>query len=94
MKQETMYFAINVDSLCIVQDEDFVKFFWTHRMHEIYEDALITIVAASGEHDDSGLSGMVWSLEAGIGTRSVQVVNVPSFIDSLKFSMGSVRNSP
>ena len=49
-----------VDSLCIVQDdEDDVKE-QIACMSDIYSGAFLTIIAAWGEHSDSGLPGVVW----------------------------------
>lgn len=49
-----------VDSLCIVQDdEDDVKE-QIACMSDIYSEAFLTIIAAWGEHSDSGLPGVVW----------------------------------
>ncbi|KAH0534035.1 hypothetical protein FGG08_007360 [Glutinoglossum americanum] len=46
-----------VDSICIVQDDDYEKSKTINAMHEVYSQALFTIVAAGGQNADSGLSG-------------------------------------
>lgn len=62
-----------VDALCIVQDDDAVKFDLINQMHETYENALITIVAASGESCESSLFGAT-PFQAN-AARSVEVVD-------------------
>ncbi|KAE9376422.1 HET-domain-containing protein [Stipitochalara longipes BDJ] len=47
-----------VDSLCIVQDDESVKDQLISEMASIYSGALVTLVAASGENANSGLSGV------------------------------------
>jgi len=47
-----------VDALCIVQDDASQKHELISRMHEIYDAALVTIVALSGQDADSGLPGL------------------------------------
>lgn len=47
-----------VDSLCIVQDDDLVKHDLISEMASIYNHALATIVAASGENAGCGLPGV------------------------------------
>jgi len=46
-----------VDSICIVQDDDYEKSKTINAMYEVYSQALFTIVAAGGKDADSGLAG-------------------------------------
>lgn len=47
-----------VDSLCIVQDDEQEKQRLIHGMDHVYENASLTIIAASGQDADAGLAGM------------------------------------
>jgi hypothetical protein len=46
-----------VDSLCIVQDDDYEKSKTINAMYEVYSQALFTIMAAGGQNANSGLAG-------------------------------------
>ncbi|KAF2239900.1 HET-domain-containing protein [Viridothelium virens] len=46
-----------VDALCIVQDDDVSKKRMIESMDSVYGNSAITLVAATGEHADAGLSG-------------------------------------
>lgn len=52
-----------IDSLCILQDSRDDKDHQIPQMHKIYGKAILTIVAAHGDHADSGLPGV------GVGSR-------------------------
>jgi hypothetical protein len=47
-----------VDSLCIIQDNELDKQAFIPNMDVIYQRALLTIVAFSGDHSDTGLPGI------------------------------------
>jgi hypothetical protein len=47
-----------VDSLCIVQDDDKVKLQLIANMDIVYAESIVTIVAASGDDANTGLSGL------------------------------------
>jgi hypothetical protein len=49
---------LRVDALCIVQDDPAELKSTIRSMDRIYEDALLTIIPASGEDADSGLKGV------------------------------------
>jgi hypothetical protein len=46
-----------VDRYCIPQDDDSEKTYQIGIMHRIYENSIVTIVAAASEHDEDGLPG-------------------------------------
>jgi hypothetical protein len=47
-----------VDCLCIIQDNDADKEQQWSAMHQVYENAILTIVAAAGSNADAGLPGI------------------------------------
>lgn len=47
-----------IDSLCIVQDDVEFKSKIIHKMDLVYENAFMTVIAASGSDSNSGLSGI------------------------------------
>lgn len=49
-----------VDSLCIVQDDENDVKDQIACMSDIYSGAFLTIIAASGDHSNSGLPGVLW----------------------------------
>lgn len=48
-----------VDALCIIQDDESEKARLIHGMDRVYENAVLTIIAAAGEDADAGLPG-IW----------------------------------
>ncbi|MCJ1310442.1 hypothetical protein MMC25_004106 [Agyrium rufum] len=49
---------LRVDSLCIVQDDPKDKHSQISAMDQVYDNAVLTIIAAGGDHADSGLAGV------------------------------------
>ena len=47
-----------VDTLCIVQDDDCERAVQIHHMNEIYQNAELTNINASGTNSDSGFEGV------------------------------------
>jgi hypothetical protein len=47
-----------VDALCIVQDDNDVRYSLIHNMHAVYANATVTIVAADSADADAGLKGI------------------------------------
>lgn len=58
MTQKFRQRYIWVDALCIVQDDNEDKMHEIQRMHEIYSQAELTIVAATGDGANSGLEAI------------------------------------
>lgn len=48
-----------VDALCIIQDDESEKARLVHGMDRVYENAVLTIIATTGEDADAGLPG-IW----------------------------------
>jgi hypothetical protein len=48
-----------IDALCIMQDDVEERTNTLQAMHRIYEEAVMIIVAASGENADAGLPGLI-----------------------------------
>ena len=76
-----------VDSLCITQDDWKMKGAEIMRMGSIYSRALFTIIAAGGDHANSGLPGVVQ------GTRE-QVQKILKFADCELLTVIDVRKTP
>jgi len=79
-----------VDALCIVQDDDLEKAMTICQMNNIYQNSLLTIVAADGRDANSGLVG----LEA--GSRLIR--SVVGCVDSIYLTIAEpapeLNNSP
>ncbi|KAF2809423.1 HET-domain-containing protein, partial [Mytilinidion resinicola] len=65
-----------VDSMCIIQDSDDDKSLYIPHMHVVYDRALLTIVAATGDSADAGLPG----IRRGSGVRGQSIKEIiPGF---------------
>ncbi|OCL11406.1 HET-domain-containing protein, partial [Glonium stellatum] len=67
------YLYLWVDSLCIVQDDESVKLHLIANMDNIYANATVTIVAATGFDANAGLSGFEGDLRASTNTPLVMI---------------------
>ena len=76
-----------VDSLCIIQDDWKMKGTEIMRMGSIYSRALFTIIAAAGDHANSGLPGVEQ------GTRE-QVQKILKLANCELLTVIDVRNTP
>jgi hypothetical protein len=63
-----------VDTLCIVQDDDGDKARLIQRMDDVYDNAMVTIIAAAGNDADAGLMGI--SPRNGLPIEPTQVVDI------------------
>lgn len=74
-----------VDSLCIVQDDPVNQMRQIDIMDMIYASATVTLVAAAGDHADTGLPGVsVWAREATRQTITIQDMEVSNALPRLK----------
>ncbi|KAF2807152.1 HET-domain-containing protein, partial [Mytilinidion resinicola] len=76
-----------VDTLCIVQDDESDRHFQISNMANIYSQAVLTIVAASGSSADAGLPGHISSIN---GTELISTRHdiVPLIENSPWYSRG------
>ncbi|KAL9619302.1 MAG: hypothetical protein Q9160_006067 [Pyrenula sp. 1 TL-2023] len=85
-----------IDCLCIVQDDKLEKRFQIDKMDGIYEEALFTIVAASGDDANAGLPGIRGGSHsrhfqqsvAQISPATTVVASQPPIWDALEMPMG------
>jgi hypothetical protein len=74
-----------VDSLCIVQDDSINQKRQMDIMDFIYSQAAVTIVAAAGDHADSGLPGVsTWLRDSKRQTITIQDMEVSNVLPRLK----------
>ncbi|CZR69058.1 uncharacterized protein PAC_18959 [Phialocephala subalpina] len=73
-----------VDSLCITQDDPITQKQQIDIMDSIYASATLTIVAAAGDHADSGLPGISkWSREIKRQTITIQDIEISNTMPRL-----------
>lgn len=85
-----------VDSLCIIQDDPVIQKHQIDIMDTIYSQAVLTIVAAAGDHADSGLPGVsTWMRDVEkqiITIQGIEVSNVlPGLKDAVNLSVWNTR---
>lgn len=82
-----------VDALCIVQDDDSIRHHQISQMHQIYQQAELTIIAADAKHCDQGLSGISTMSDR---TRRHQTYQLPgtSFMRLPLSTRRSLETSP
>jgi hypothetical protein len=84
-----------VDSLCIVQDDYDTKQNTINKMNLLYENALLTIIAATGDNADAGLPGVrphtrILKQESAIIAEDLKMI-VPHYLKTLEHSAWASR---
>lgn len=77
-----------VDSLCIIQDDSELKHELIDAMDQIYSSAVLTIVAAGGDHADSGLPGVQQVRRTSQYTATVQGLHLMNVLPEMVETVG------